>query len=129
MAFDLLTARPYEPKSFDVSTARVPEEPPDTRTPAQIHGATQEPFKPGPVEKVGRYLADWGTAMRAPMERPAGGPTGVPLVDAAAGVADFATSAVADTLGAVPRIATNVFRGARGAEWNPDMFTRYLYRP
>lgn len=86
--------------------------------------ATVKPYQPGPLERAGRYLGEWGQGIKDAATQPVGGPTGIDLVDAAAGVADFGASAAWDTLTAVPRLATQAFVGARGGTAPPDLFTR-----
>ena len=90
---------------------------------ARDQEAKVKPFKPGPLEATGRYLASIGDPLTRPMPE---GPTGLPLIDAAAGVADFAGSAIADAAGAIPRFASYTFAKARGsnAPYPSDRFTR-----
>lgn len=75
-----------------------------------------KPFKPGPLEAAGRSLAGYGQSIKDAATAPGGGPTGLNLVDAAAGVADFGASMATDVATAVPRIASHVFAGARGSK-------------
>jgi hypothetical protein len=127
MAFNLANARPAEEVAstprFNLANAK------PAGTPAEIHGISTKPHEPGLGERALRYMGEWGNAMREPLERPAGGPTGIPLVDGAAGVADFATSMAADAVGAIPRIASNVFAGAHGAPYDATRFTRQPTTP
>jgi hypothetical protein len=75
--------------------------------------AKAKPFEPGPLEKVGRYFAGIGAPLTRAIPE---GPTGLPLIDAAAGVADFATSAALGIPGTVARLAQHSAESIDAAE-------------
>lgn len=112
-------------------TIAVPDDASDEEVSAIIETKEQEArvsaqpgAEPGLLERGGRYLAEWGQGIKDAATQPVGGPTGIPLVDAAAGVADFAASAASDTVTAVPRLARMAFTGARGGKTDPTWLTR-----
>lgn len=104
-------------------TIDVPDDATDAEVAAIIETKEQEsrvkPYQPGPLERAGRYLADYGQGIRDAATQPlAKGPTELPLVDAAAGVADFGATALTDMVTAPLRAGSYVFRKARGGQ--PD---------
>ena len=117
-------------------TIAVPDDASDEEVSAIIETKEQEARvsaqpgnQPGLLERGGRYLAEWGQGIKDAATQPVGGPTGIPLVDAAAGVADFAASAASDTVTAVPRLARMAFTGARGGKTDPTWLTREPVTP
>jgi hypothetical protein len=115
MAFDLSTARIVKPKGFDMSTARLAGTPPidPVRDKAEADTAAQNAKiaaghkAPGMLESAGRYLGEWGQGMRDAVTAPsAPGPTGVDVIDSAAGIADAALTfgtGMADPFIQIPR--------------------------